>query len=89
MGRDVVPLIRHERGDAEQDEGDCRRTHLATRKVWNAVADTIANIMIPAAAQMTSHGRIRVSPGSVSPTAARISATPIKSWNHLGSDAFS
>ena len=31
---------------------------------------------------------IRVSPGSVSPTAASTSATPRKSWNHRGSDAF-
>jgi hypothetical protein len=45
-------------------------------------------IMIPPAAHVTSHGRIRVSPGSVSPTAASTSATPRKSWNHRGSNSF-
>ena len=55
---------------------------------WKAVANTVT-IMIPTAAHVTSHGMIRVSPGSVSPTAAATSAMPRKSWNHRGSDAFS
>src|SRR4029453_9569968 len=47
---------------------------ISPRARGNTVADTIT-IMIPAAAEMTSDGSIRASPGSVSPTAA---STPDK-----------
>ena len=60
---------------------------ISLRTRWKTVADRVT-IMTPAAAHVTSHGRIRVRPGNVSPTPASTSATPRKSWNHRGSDAF-
>jgi len=50
---------------------------ISPRTRCNAVADAVT-IMIPAAAHATSHGRIRVRPGRVSPNAASTSAVPMK-----------
>ena len=51
---------------------------ISPRIRWKTVADAVT-IIIPAAAHVTSHGMIRVSPGRVNPTAASTSATPRKS----------
>ena len=60
---------------------------ISPRTACQTVADTIT-IMMPPAAQTTSHGLILVIPGSVNPTPASISATPRKSWNQRGRVAF-
>lgn len=53
----------------------------------HAVAETIT-IMNRVAAHATGHGRIRMSPGSVSPITARVSEAPGKIWNLHSSKVF-
>ena len=84
---DAAPHVGHERCHAEQDQRGCRGSLFPLGRRGKTVADAVT-IMIPTAAQVTSPGRIRVIPGRMSPTAARTSAAPRKSVNHLGSDAF-